>query len=365
MANQPFSAKKPRSLPTFTPTQDPATTFANWATQLAPSVKNAAPQPTPQNFSITNARGGLTLNWSPVLQASGADGYEILKSPSGSFTNDLQIIPVKDPNQSTYFDGTGGTAKTAFYRIRTTSGTAANPQSQRGPESGVIKHTSIDAADTATTPVTFFDNYTTDATRATARRGNYGAIKLSSQSQPAKTRIAPGGSGASSGASNVPSAGSSTTSGVSTGQNSSTGSGTGSTAPTGPPGSAPAGASGTPFSQITSGTNKSATMVVQAGSSIAPSASNPGSIQANALWNITDQTANYTANQYDDVWCTGSFTVTLPTTATRVKVTNRGSGSITVTPASGTILGNASMVLGTKYSSVELACDGGTDLTVE
>lgn len=172
----PFSAKRPRSLPTYTPNQDLATVMANWQTQLAPGVQNVAPQATPLNFGITNSKGGLALSWSPV---SGGDGYEILKSSNGSFSDDLQVIPVRDVNQSSYFDSVGGNAQTASYRLRTTSGTASNPQSQRGPESGVITHTSIDTSDNTSTPVTYFDQFTTDKTRALARIGNYGGIKKS------------------------------------------------------------------------------------------------------------------------------------------------------------------------------------------
>ncbi len=175
---QPFSAPKPRSLPTVTPGQDINLVLANWQAQLNPGVKNSAPQATPQNFTVTNSRGGLTLNWGQVQSGSGADGYEILKSQNGSFTNDLQIIPVQHVHQTSYFDGLGGLATAASYRIRTTSGTAQSPQSQRGPESGVIRHTSIDVADTASQPTTLRDKFTTDATRALARLGNYGAFKV-------------------------------------------------------------------------------------------------------------------------------------------------------------------------------------------
>lgn len=81
---------------------------------------------------------------------------------------------------------------------------------------------------------------------------------------------------------------------------------------------------------------------------------------------VTSKSANYTANSYDDVWCNGTFTVTLPAVGTgvRVKISNRGTGQITVSPQSGTILGNSSMILGTQYSSVELSSDG-TNWTVE
>jgi hypothetical protein len=83
-------------------------------------------------------------------------------------------------------------------------------------------------------------------------------------------------------------------------------------------------------------------------------------------YTTVSKTANYTASNGDDVWCNGTFTVTLPTasTTTRVKISNQGTGAITVTPASGTIIGNSSMVLGTQFSSVELSSNG-TNWTVE
>lgn len=83
-------------------------------------------------------------------------------------------------------------------------------------------------------------------------------------------------------------------------------------------------------------------------------------------WNIVSKTANYNANNLDEVWCTGTFTVTLPTSTlgNRVKIVNSGTGAITASPQSGTIIGNSTMVLGTQYSVVELACNG-TNWTVE
>lgn len=244
MAKQPFSSPRPRSLPTATPSTDINQTLANWQTQLNPLVQNSSPQPTPQNFGITNSRGGLTLAWSPV---SGADGYEILRSLNGSFTDDLQIIPVKNSNQSSYFDSLGGNSQTAHYRIRTTSGTASNPQSQRGPESGVVKHTSIDASDTQSVPVTFFDTFTTDKTRSGARIGNYGAIKVSPLGQSGGSLA---GSGTKGGAGN------------SAGQ--------------------PAKAS-TSFASLGTGKSNSALMIVGAGAQIVPDPSNPGVIAATQL----------------------------------------------------------------------------------
>jgi hypothetical protein len=244
VAKQPFSAPKSRSLPTSTPTTDINQTLANWQTQLQPLVQNVAPQATPQNFGVTNSRGGLTLNWSPV---AGADGYEILRSLNGSFTDDLQIIPVKNANQSSFFDSLGGNAQTAHYRIRTTSGTASNPQSQRGPESGPVRHTSIDASDTTSVPVSVFDTVTTDITRSAARIGNYGAIKVSPLGQA-------GGSLAGSG----------------------TKGGAGNSAGT------PA-KNSTSFASLATGTSTDATLIVGSGAAIVPDPNNPGTIDATSL----------------------------------------------------------------------------------
>jgi len=220
---------------------------------LQPLIQNAAPQGPPSNFQVVNARGGFTVSWSPVDSSSGADGYEILKSPNGSFTDDLQVIPVKDVNQSSYFDSTGGNVQTASYRIRTTSGTAANPQAQRGPEGGVIRHTSLDATDTKSTPVAKIDSYTNDAIKSLARKGNYGAIKPSTQAGSTGTRGQAG-----------------------------IGSGTNPTSGTTGTGGAPI--SGTlPFSSLTSGSNNNANMLVSGNGNLAPDPSNPGTVSANEV----------------------------------------------------------------------------------
>jgi hypothetical protein len=239
---RPFSAPKPRSLPTPTGTQDLASTLASWQSQLNPTLKNAAPQPTPVNFKVTSSRGGLTLAWSPV---SGADGYEILKSQNGSFTDDLQVIPVVGGKFSSYFDSTGGNALTAHYRIRTTSGTAQNPQSQRGPESGVVSHTSIDSSDTVTQPTTRLDQYTSDKTRSNARFGNYGTA--SATSNLGKTGGTFSGAGVAGGS--------------------------------GTSGGTPATGS-TSFAAISTGENTTATMIVGPGAQIVPDSTSPGIIAA-------------------------------------------------------------------------------------
>lgn len=175
-SSQPFSAPRPRALPTVGPNQDPTVAFAKWQSQIAANVRNVAPQATPQNFQVKNGPGTLTLSWGKVQSGSGADGYEILKSQSGTFKTDLQIIPISHVNQTSYTDNFTSAVKCS-YRIRTTSGTPQTPQSARGPESGVVAHTSMPSTSTAGT-TTVRDLVTTDKSRSLARLGNYGAFKL-------------------------------------------------------------------------------------------------------------------------------------------------------------------------------------------
>ena len=201
-SNQPYSAPRPRSIPTWGSNQDPNVVMAAWQAQIASNISNAAPQAPPKNFTVTNAVGGLTLNWG---QVQGADGYELLKSPNGSFKTDLQVIPIAHNSQTSYFDSLGGSSSTCSYRIRTTSGTPQTPQSARGPESGPIAHTSI-ATGATTTPTTIRDISSTDKSSSITRLGNYGNFKT--PGSPGNSAAASSTGGTSGSASN-PSTGSS------------------------------------------------------------------------------------------------------------------------------------------------------------
>ena len=175
-----------RQLPIVRP-QNLNQVLANWQNTLRQNVRRPPPPPTPFNFSVTDAQGGLQLSWAPVVnpvikgqlsqQSSGPDGYEILRSPSGTFTTDLTIIKITDPSQSSYFDYIGGTATKVSYRIYATGGTPSNPQSVKGAISGVVAHTSLIPTDTVTTPTTVTDQYTSDTTRVSARNGQYNNLK--------------------------------------------------------------------------------------------------------------------------------------------------------------------------------------------
>ena len=325
---QPYSAPRARSLPTLT-NQDPATVFANWNAQLADNVRNVAPQATPQNFTVTNAGGALTLNWGKVPNASGADGYEILKSQSGTFVGDLQIIPVKNVNQTTYVDNVGGSVKCS-YRIRTTSGTIQNPQSQRGPESGVITHTSLAVGGTANS-TTKLDTFTTDKSRSLARNGNYGAFKVAGQGAPSRSAA---GSGVASGPAG----------GKSSGPNSIAPSPT--TGSSGGGGSAPSGTTPVPFSSITSGVNIIGTMQVGNGAEIIPNSLNPGLIEATeAPW------SGLFGDLFSNQFIPFDNTTTVGTPATTISqvvngVLGIGTGVTSTTSTTGGLILTTATVLG-------------------
>jgi hypothetical protein len=253
----PFSAPRRRSLPTVN-AHDIEASLQGWKNKLQRAVKNSLPAPPPYNFAVTSVRGGLKLTWSPVqtpadTSLGSPDGYEILKSPSGTFTDDIQVIPIKAAGVFSYLDSIDGSAKRVSYRIRTTAGTPSRPQSVRGPESGVVAHRSIDASDTKSTPTTVVDNFTTSKTRAAARFGNYGPESAY------RTSL-----GEVGGSSRIPS-------GLVVGGNPSSDS---------QESSSPAAVT---FDQIQSGENLSAQMIVGGGASIDVDPSDPGIIDATNL----------------------------------------------------------------------------------
>lgn len=177
------AGKLVRAIPVITDTRDLTSLLANWQNTIKQVLRVPTPPPCPQNFRALPIRGAIRLTWAPVNPAPtkgqlgqtgvGSDGYEILRSPSGDFTSDLTIIPMRDINQTQFDDPVGGAPTTVSYRIHTTAGTPRQAHAVAGPDSGTVKATSIDATDTATVGVIVQDNFTTDVTRATARLGRY------------------------------------------------------------------------------------------------------------------------------------------------------------------------------------------------
>lgn len=161
-----------------------------WRQALSRTVKVAPSPPPPLNFRVTNARGGLLLQWgqaSPTTKSrvlgeattqTGPDGYEILASRSGDFVSDVEVFSLNDITQTQHFYSTGGGAAKCSFKIHTTAGNPYTPNSTFGPDSGTIRHTSLDASDVSSRPTTVHDNTTSDVTRAKARLGRYASQYL-------------------------------------------------------------------------------------------------------------------------------------------------------------------------------------------
>lgn len=157
-----------------------------WRQALSRTVKVASPPPAPLNFRATNAKGGILLQWSPIVPnlptpvrilgeattATGPDGYEILASASGDFVSDVQVYSLNDVTQTQFFVPTTGKTKLSF-RMHSTAGNPYTPQSTFGADTATVTHTSIDTTDSTTKPTTIRDTGTSDRTRAASNQGRY------------------------------------------------------------------------------------------------------------------------------------------------------------------------------------------------
>lgn len=181
----PFSTKSP-NIPVITSQAQLEQMMLTWRNTLNRIVKASVPPPPPFNFTVKQARGGLQLTWGVVNTISttsgqnglliakpgGSDGYTILASQSGDFVSDVQVIRIRDNNQTNYFYPLTTPTK-MYFKMHTTSGTTHDPQSIHGTDTATVSHTSLDPNDTATKPTSNRDNYTTDAIRAKSRFGRY------------------------------------------------------------------------------------------------------------------------------------------------------------------------------------------------
>ena len=76
--------------------------------------------------------------------------------------------------------------------------------------------------------------------------------------------------------------------------------------------------------------------------------------------NAVTKTSTYTAANGDVVFATGTFTITSPTASVgaSVIIKNNGTGSITFSPATGTVDGTSTFILTNQYDSFRFICDG-------
>ena len=111
-----------------------------WQRKLGESLKVPFASRQVENFQAFGVLNGVELSWHRV---PGADGYEILRSETTDFDESVtEVIPIRRPQQTTYSDGLNGNGITRYYKIRATSGTAAQPHSVKGQISGLLRITS-------------------------------------------------------------------------------------------------------------------------------------------------------------------------------------------------------------------------------
>ena len=151
--------------------------YSGTPTVLRPLRRAFVPR-IPWNFMAEGKTDGILLTWEPV---SGADGYEILRSDTGNFSNSIETtdnvltIALSSGQQDSYFDALGATSVTRYYMIRATAGTISSPHSVKGPLSGKISQTSgsgTTTSDTTTTDesqVAIDDGVATEGTTEGAR----------------------------------------------------------------------------------------------------------------------------------------------------------------------------------------------------
>lgn len=121
-----------QSLPLPTSLEELLPILKIWQQAINPVVAAPLPPRSPFNFhAIGGAAGatGITLRWEPVAKA---DGYEIQSTTNGDFSTAITIATLSSSVATGFFDSTIVTGVKRYYRIRSTSGTLAMPQSVKG-----------------------------------------------------------------------------------------------------------------------------------------------------------------------------------------------------------------------------------------
>lgn len=165
------------ALPTILRPVDLPRLLKTWQQQLKSAIPPGFPIPAaPLNFSAASAQGGIQLQWSKV-NSLGVDGYQILRSANGDFSQVEFSITLNGDGALSYFDAlptTGTGVATKYYKVRALSGNAGSPHCVQGLLTGIVSNTSINTADTTTTSTTNHDTTTTDGTNtAGGRTKNY------------------------------------------------------------------------------------------------------------------------------------------------------------------------------------------------
>jgi hypothetical protein len=130
------------SLPTINSLESLLPMLKIWQQTINPAISVPPIPRSPFNFrAMGGATGtiGIALSWE---QVAGADGYQIQSSPTGDFSTAPIVATLSSISATSFFDNTIVTGVKRWYRIRSTSGTIANPQSVQGTWTAPIYATS-------------------------------------------------------------------------------------------------------------------------------------------------------------------------------------------------------------------------------
>jgi hypothetical protein len=130
---------KGNSLPTITTPNQVLPALKIWQQKLAVTLQKPQLVRPPWNLQASSITGSnsILLGWDAV---KGADGYVIYGSSSGDFSSDNQVLKVqRSPVAVSWVDTLPATGITRYYRVASTSGTVADPQSAISSPSAAVK----------------------------------------------------------------------------------------------------------------------------------------------------------------------------------------------------------------------------------
>lgn len=140
----PLPVRQPKALPVAQNFQQLLTVEATKRAKQENLQRSPVIPATPANFLATPTPGGVRLTWGAVT-APGVDGYEILKSLIGDFS-DTVVIRINNPKQTSYFDPmNAGHSVVTYYQLRATAGTDNAPHSVLGTPTTTLATSSLNA----------------------------------------------------------------------------------------------------------------------------------------------------------------------------------------------------------------------------
>lgn len=159
---------KSRSFPTISNHAQLLQYLQRWRSALRSSVKQPNPPSAPLNVTATAKYGGILVSWAAPITGVDIDGYELLRSTTADFSQNVVIIPLRHFTQTQYLDAIGTIATTIYYKVQATAGTASEPYSIKGDFSLIVSVKSFDASPTIGSIAPTTDTYASNTGGSTS-----------------------------------------------------------------------------------------------------------------------------------------------------------------------------------------------------